>query len=386
MVVRLFTYWPSWSSKERTEEFEACLATNLENPLIDEITVLVDKPLQLDDFYSNVVWVAIGKKEPTYDMIIAMANAEASENDVTIIANGDIFFDDSLAKIRSLTHDKCFALSRWNLNSSGEIELYDRIDSQDCWIFRGKIDGIVGNFPVGALGCDNRIAYEIEKAGYIITNPCKSIVTTHVHLVPFRQAVKRTAVPKPYKYLDTSYLRPFMSIVTRKHPNRPVMFQQNLDSVNIQTDQDFEHIILRDDVGIGSAKANMMFYWNRDQVSGDYVFMLDDDDVLTEPTFVEDMKKIVASGDYDVIMIRMILNGELYPTSTVWKKQPVKNHIGTSNFIIKNSIWKDHIRNFLPMQTGDYNFIKTVFESKPSVIWVDKIYSKTLRVSCGLPE
>lgn len=384
-MIRVITYWPSWSPKERTEEFKTCLEVNEENPLIDSILVVTDKDIHVGG--GKVHQKIIGKREPQYTFMFHLANEMITEDgDITIITNGDIYFDETLSYLRSLSDHQCFALSRWNMDHEGFNSLYDRPDSQDCWIFRGKIKNIEADFPLGALGCDNRIAYEIHKAGYEIKNPSKTIKTVHIHLVQTRQAVGKPTVPDPYKYLPPDYLRPFMSIVTRHMLSRPVMFQQNVDSVNMQDNQDLEHIIILDDAGLGSGRANIMFYRNMDRVSGDYVFMLDDDDVLVTPDFISDMKGIVKGNDVDVIMIRMMLNGELYPTPIVWKKQPIMNHIGTSNFVIKNAVWKKHIRNFLPIQTGDYNFIRTVFDSRPKVTWVDKIYSKTLRVSCGLPE
>jgi hypothetical protein len=48
--------------------------------------------------------------------------------------------------------------------------LFDIPYSFDTYIFKPKVNVDLSkcNFKFGTLGCDNRIAYEIKKAGYIV--------------------------------------------------------------------------------------------------------------------------------------------------------------------------------------------------------------------------
>ena len=182
----------------------------------------------------------------------------------------------------------------------------------------------------------------------------------------------------------------FLSIVTRHHPARPELFESCLASVNSQNDPDFEHIILNDDRGLGIAHANKMFYTNKHKVTGDYVFILDDDDVITTSNFVTEMKEIAKTQNYpDIIFIRMLINGHPRPTTDIcWgQKELVRKHIGSSCFIMKNKLWQDHIHNFLPIPTtGDFEFIFKAFRHSKSHYWHDRVYSKTLRISQGRTE
>jgi hypothetical protein len=124
----------------------------------------------------------------------------AADDDISIIANTDIWFGNDIEVVkRALKADECFALARWE--STG---LFDRNDSQDCWIFRGKVRDVYGDFPLGVPRCDNRMVYELERAGYRIRNPSFSVRAHHLHARQFREYGSdnlETFVPPPYGYL-----------------------------------------------------------------------------------------------------------------------------------------------------------------------------------------
>ena len=120
---------------------------------------------------------------PTYGDFFHWANeSQTSCSDISVIANSDIYFDDDLLVLaQALKPGQCAALSRWNVSSTGETVLYDRNDSQDVWVFSGPLRKILGNFPVGVPRCDNRILFELKKAGYEVINPAFSVRAYHLH-------------------------------------------------------------------------------------------------------------------------------------------------------------------------------------------------------------
>ena len=384
MKINLFT---AWYSSYRDEENEACLKANLLNPLINKIYLFCDDGKQ---FLTNSKIVGIRvEQRPTYNDFFKVMNEV--EPEISVIANSDIYFDKSLACVKYLSGNEGFALSRWNVVKGGVV-LYNRQDSQDTWIFKGEIKKVYADFEIGRLGCDNRIAYELEQAGYDVLNPALTIKANHLHLeerTENQNHDKSKTVPPPYKYVVPIEIVPFMSIVTRHYYKRPNMFKNCCGSVSMQEDQDFDHVIINDNIGIGSLQANQLFVKNKHKVKGDYVFMLDDDDVLVSDQFIGDMKEIVDKYNPDIIFVRMLINDELYPTEMNWKKSKFyKNHIGISNIVVKNEIWQKYIHNFSAIQTGDFEFINSIFISlsSTSMYWQDKIYSKTTKVSKGEPE
>jgi len=166
------------------------------------------------------------------------------------------------------------------------------------------------------------------------------------------------------------------------------MFELCRNSVLAQKDPDFDHIVIKDMIGVGFARTNGYFYEYRDLIHGQYVFILDDDDVLVTDDFVSDMKKIAKENDNPgMIFVRMWISDHTYPTHVDWKVPKLTiNHIGTSCVVVRNDLWKEKIKNFLQRKAGDFFFIESIFNSKPTIFWQDKFYSKTMKVSHGKPE
>lgn len=84
-------------------------------------------------------------------------------------------------------------------------QLFNRPDSQDVWIVHGRpwnnLTAELNNndhLALGKPGIDNRLAYELLKAGYQVSNPSKSILSWHVHSTNIRQYSHLDVVPPPY--------------------------------------------------------------------------------------------------------------------------------------------------------------------------------------------
>ncbi len=381
-TVSLFTSYWNTGNEERQEEILLCLENNIRNQRIDKIYLLCETELEISDSKVKVIPV---KKRPTYNDFFKVMNEVRSE--VSILANADIYFDDTLEQVKYIKGNDCFALSRWDDKEDGQSILYDHADSQDVWIFRGIIHNkIKADFEMGQLGCDNRLAHELYVVGYGVSNPAFTIRAHHVHKIENKHAIENR-VPEPYKHVHLKEIVPFLSIVTRHYYKRPWSFKQCCDSVLAQDDQDYEHVVIRDDVGIGSHKANRLFVNNMDEVNGRYVFMLDDDDMLTNEKFISDLKEVVEKHDPDIIFVKMLAGKLVIPTEKVWGKEEIlSGHVGTSCVVVKNSLWKECIDSFSEEQIGDFRFIQNVFEKTKSVVWLNELYSKTIRVSNGAPE
>jgi hypothetical protein len=179
-LLRLFVNVYSDSDPRRAAELEECLRRNRQNPRLGEVVVLAGRP--------------------TFREFFAAANRVARTDDISVIANSDIFFDDTLKHAATLPRSECFALSRWDVTENGDTELYDRSDSQDAWIFRGSISDLAANFTMGVPGCDNRLARLLADAGYCVTNPSRTIRANHLHLsrVYRYDHGPKSSVPGPY--------------------------------------------------------------------------------------------------------------------------------------------------------------------------------------------
>src|SRR5207248_1670053 len=138
--------------------------------------------------------VAHGRRV-TFRDLFAHANAHFTNRRV-IVANADVYFDDTLALLDRFDlagHFLC--LSRWDAGADGTSHHFDRADSQDAWIFEAPLREFECDFHLGLPGCDNRLAYEAGRAGLLVLNPSRSVRAHHLHRTQVRRYNPAQPVP-----------------------------------------------------------------------------------------------------------------------------------------------------------------------------------------------
>lgn len=147
-------------------------------------------------------------RRPRYEDFFALANGRVTgARDISVVANSDIYFDSSLRGLGvCLGTDQCAALCRWDVadDNSGTARLFDRNDSQDVWVFCGKIRAVVADFCVGIPRCDNRVLWELQRANYAVVNPALSVKVFHVHSgqrSEYPAELSTLHVDPPYAYM-----------------------------------------------------------------------------------------------------------------------------------------------------------------------------------------
>lgn len=169
------------ADESRRKEIEYCLKRNRES-----------------GYFKNVFTV---NHKPTFAELFEITRA--NPDDINIIANTDIFFDHTIEEVKKISSREAWCLTRWNYLGYNRAEFFNRHDSQDVWVFRGPVrketDGAYG---MGVAGCDNRLAFELKKAGYIVRNPSLSIRCYHYHISEIRYFSWNDRVPEPYLFLQ----------------------------------------------------------------------------------------------------------------------------------------------------------------------------------------
>jgi len=184
---------------------------------------------------------------------------------------------------------------------------------------------------------------------------------------------------------------PFLSILTRTY-QRPEALKQCKRSVAMQADQDLEHLILRDTVGVGCIEAYRLLL--NVQPRGEYVMILDDDDLLASPWFVSDLKAAARAYDPDVIVFKMRCEElGILPDAFVWQQKPIHGHIGGPNVAVKLHVWDACIWSIVtdgeggdPVYHSDLVYLKEVWAYTKRIHWMDKIQVVVSRVSRGAME
>jgi spore maturation protein CgeB len=176
---------------------------------IDMVIAVCDKEDHGLPRHPKISCINIGRRQK-YNDLFSIGNS-INPDGINIVANADIMFSSvDIKKITGIDFtDLVVALSRWDLKKHKksftfvEATLHNHSDSQDVWIWKGKIN-VDGDFELGRAGCDNRIAYEIGKV-YNIVNPSRSIKSYHLHLSEIRNYKAKDAVPPPYLRVPTCY-------------------------------------------------------------------------------------------------------------------------------------------------------------------------------------
>jgi len=181
-----------------------------------------------------------------------------------------------------------------------------------------------------------------------------------------------------------------ITIVTRTMKGREIRLKQMIDSLKSQTSNNYQHLILNDNIGLGMLEANKSFFNNKEKVKGDYIHLLDDDDFYCSSDFIKDISDIAYYNEPDVIIFKMIIKipnapiGYDFVFPKCWNKSPERAKIGGSCFVVSNRIYQKYIHHFGVYPMGDFNFINEVWkEPNLKVIWQDKIYCETGIVSRG---
>jgi len=165
----------------------------------------------------------------------------------------------------------------------------------------------------------------------------------------------------------------FLSVVTRSC-GRTRLLARNRRSLATQIDPDYEHIIITDNEHKGLHEANKSLNQNKHRVNGQYVLILDDDDYISDRSFIKHLKNVAAQHPVDIILFKAYRKpfSDFLPSKRTWGKPPVLGEIGSCCFIVKREIWKQHIFMFAKSRHGDYYFIKALFDAGCSTYWINR--------------
>lgn len=173
-----------------------------------------------------------------------------------------------------------------------------------------------------------------------------------------------------------------LEVISRTY-KRPALLRHNRASVEL-LGPDVRQVFLVDEVGLGIAASYERL--SEHEPGASWVWILDDDDLCIYDQMAYDLS-IIDCLNFDVVMCKMERDGFIFPDKFTWQKPPELGHICVSCFIVRRDVWMQHRHAFAPgSYSSDFNFIASVFATKPSVYWLDKIVSKTQQVSKGEPE
>ena len=198
-IILLTQYFEIQNNELRQLELDTCLRINCENPFIDEIVLLNEKIYTKSVMnHPKIKQVDISKRL-SYNDVFKYCDQSYDNNDIKILANTDIILDHiDFQYLKQIDlHKKCFALLRhelilpkdrlqqgFNFNEIEKSWISNNKDcktSQDVWIFTDIKPHDIYDFNLGIRGCDNRIAFLLDRSKINVTNPSNSIKIYHLH-------------------------------------------------------------------------------------------------------------------------------------------------------------------------------------------------------------
>ena len=179
-MILLTTYYQDKNAFRREELLEV-LKKNVENPVFSKVVVF-NEGGDLGAVASEKLITVEMSQRPLFDDFFNYVRSFSIQDDISIIANTDIYFDETISLAQKfLQENDCWALSRWDIDT-GKPLLYNHNDSQDAWVFKGKPkESLQANFPLGVVRCDNKFMYLLQEAGYKVLNPAFSVKAYHLH-------------------------------------------------------------------------------------------------------------------------------------------------------------------------------------------------------------
>ena len=222
-------------SPERFCELLTCIERNAANRNIAGVHVFIEDmtdPKQLVSCYPqlaspNLRLVAHGKRV-TYHDFFTYANRELDSQRV-MIANADIYFDHTLARLDDYDlRGRLLCLSRWDRQPDGSWSLFEYEMSQDAWIFHTPIPDFSCDFYLGLPGCDNRLAWEAERIGLVLSNPSRSIRAYHLHASNVRRYTETQRVHGAIRGVPAEYLDAVACESRRAEPLAAIAFHETM--------------------------------------------------------------------------------------------------------------------------------------------------------------
>ena len=184
------------SNSRRMKEFRIALELNNKNKHIKEMIIFLDKSNpKLQEFNPFIEFMKTLEKVVLVDIngrlnfMDALSYTYENYFDETIVlCNCDIFITDTINKIKNMDlNNWVLCLTRYDIIDETTFEIRNRQNqifdtSQDTWIYKANRK-FNHDKPIymGEWNCDNEFNRMFYRNGSKLLNPCREIMTIHLH-------------------------------------------------------------------------------------------------------------------------------------------------------------------------------------------------------------
>lgn len=175
----------------------------------------------------------------------------------------------------------------------------------------------------------------------------------------------------------------FLTIYTPTY-KRPVAFAKCAASVRAQTCKDYEHVIYRDEIGDGI--TGMFARLVGTVFDADYIYILQDDDWLSDKNVVSDLRDYAEANDSPPVIICKSRKHRLH-LPLVWGGEPAENTIDLGNYVVRRDVFDAHKEGLLTGRyQADYDFIRLIWDDGIVFNWYPRLICESDQFGQGKPE
>lgn len=180
-------------------------------------------------------------------------------------------------------------------------------------------------------------------------------------------------------------MAPFLTIYTPTY-RRPRALARCVASVEGQARRNFEHIIYRDEVGEGIAGMFARLIENSVKFTGEYVYVLQDDDQLAGPDVTGQIEDFARANGNPPVIVARTHKGQLALPSQPGQR-PSVGGIDLGNYIVRRDVFLEHMGGFATGRyVADCDFIQRVWDAGAAFTWCDCLLSTSHGWGHGRPE
>lgn len=169
------------------------------------------------------------------------------------------------------------------------------------------------------------------------------------------------------------------------------MLFNNVCSLRQQTTPDYQHIILPDEERRGVDWANgMMADRDWSDIKGDYVMVLDDDDILSGPDVIITLESAAVdcwleNGEHPDLFVVQMDHGPrgILPRDQFYREDglyPGRAQIGCSAVIPCRDLFIIAVKAYKSKYDGDYDYIEACLDNAIAPNWLKFIASKVTQI------
>lgn len=179
-----------------------------------------------------------------------------------------------------------------------------------------------------------------------------------------------------------------MAFITFYTPTyqRPKLLRRCIESVESQSVDDWQHLVIVDSVGLGvdGMFADVVNHTNK--IEGEYVYFLQDDDKLADVDVVRDLRTALhILHRPPILMVKNKKRGNIYPT--YWRIRPQICHVDLGSFVVRADVFKANAHKFGHHYSGDFDFINALWDEYGNKAqWFDRLVAEAMALGLGQPE